>query len=59
MAPTCGIGKKLYKMAGHSASKPLKSTSIELSCINCVGRGTMHSRDTQHQIGTNNFAYTV
>ena len=30
---TCGIGKKLSKVAGNSASKLLKSTSIELSCI--------------------------
>ena len=39
---TCGTGKKLSKMAGNSASKPLNCTPNELPCItvrmveNCV-----------------------
>ena len=30
---TCGTGKKLSKMAGNSASKPLNCTPNELPCI--------------------------
>ena len=55
---TCGTGKKLSKMAGNSASKPLNSTPNELLCITVEwwrivwekARSSMHSRDTQHLI---------
>ena len=52
---TCGTGKKLSKMAGNSASKPLNCTPNELPCITVHGgelrgRSSVHSRDTQHLI---------
>ena len=52
---TCGTGKKLSKMAGNSASKPLNSTPNELPCITVkrgelCGRSSMHSQNTQHLI---------
>ena len=44
--------KKLSKMAGNSASKPLNSTPNELPYITVewCGRSSVHSRDTQHLI---------
>ena len=50
---TCGTGKKLSKMAGNSASKPMNSTPNESPCITgeLRGKNSMHfSRYTAFNI---------
>ena len=44
---TCGIKLYVSKIVGNSAGKPLKSTSIELSCIT-TDCGELRRRGTMH-----------